>query len=85
MATHIKSTGIAQEVHPRDGRAFDLRELQAFVGGLIELIVLPNGRDMYINEEGLILGQPYNREASRLARMPIHGDVIVGTRAELGE
>ena len=45
-----------------------LKEMQEFVEGYIELIALPDGRDMIINEEGKITGLPENIEATIIFR-----------------
>jgi Domain of unknown function (DUF3846) len=84
MALHIKSDGMISEVHPPTGRQYNLAELQAFVGGRIELVVLEDGRDLYLNEEGLLIGLPFNASASQLAGIYLVGDVIVGSKDELG-
>jgi len=54
-----------------------LEECQKAVGGLIEAVYLDDGRLMYVNEEGLRKGLPFNAMASDLAGRPIVGDVIV--------
>ncbi len=84
MAILIRANGDITEVHPPKGRQYNLKELQAFVGGRIELVCLPDGRDLYVNEEGLLTGLPYNVAASILARLDLVGDVIVGEKRELG-
>jgi hypothetical protein len=82
MAIHIKADGDITEVHPATGDKFTLEEMQAAVGGLIELVILHDGRDMWINEEGLILGLPFNISASALYGHPIMGDALVTNRSE---
>ena len=54
-----------------------LEECQAAVGGLIEAVYLPDGRLMYVNEEGLLKGLPVNEMASDIAGRYIVGDVII--------
>lgn len=49
-----------------EGNAFSLQELQNAVGGYIEMIYLADGRFMVVNEEGRLLGLPFNRIATRL-------------------
>lgn len=41
-----------------------LEEMQAFVGGRIELVYLSNGDHLVINEEGLLDGLPINQKAT---------------------
>ena len=43
-----------------------LEEMQAFVGGRIELILLSNGDHLVINEEGLLDGLPINQTATNM-------------------
>lgn len=60
-----KVDGSVTEVTPQDGKKFSLKELQGFVGGYIESV--PHARpDAFCNEEGLLNGLPYNRNASRV-------------------
>jgi hypothetical protein len=84
MAQHIKTDGSVHEVRPANGSVFTLKELQAFVGGSIELVCTSDGQDMYVNEEGLLDDLPFNPTASLLAGQHIVGDVIVCTRQEAG-
>ena len=60
--------------HERD---MSLKEMQAHVGGYIEAVRCPDGTLMYVNEEGLIHGLPYNNVASDLAGKHIVGPAIV--------
>ena len=41
-----------------------LEDMQTFVGGRIELILLSNGDHLVINEEGLLEGLPINQTAT---------------------
>lgn len=45
---------------------WDLKQMQDFVGGLIERVPLYNGDDLIINEEGLYLDLPMNLQATEL-------------------
>jgi hypothetical protein len=88
MATLIPAHGEIRELVPANGRAFTLAELQAIVGGYIEAIGVPDGRLMFLNEDGKRLQLPINNEATARVRhrlMPgdvIVGDVILCTRRE---
>ena len=80
MATLFDPDGSEREVRPANGSDFKLDELQAFVGGYIE-IVHPQGRRwrqklLVINEEGKLQGLPLNARASEIYSAPF--DVIVG-------
>jgi len=88
MATWIKTDGTTTEVHPKDGRAFTLEELQAFVGGYIELVRIDGERNLWLNEEGKLDGLPLNVKATKLTHGIIAewdfivGDVLVATPEE---
>jgi hypothetical protein len=56
--------GYVSHVTPVSGKRFELEELQAFVEGWIELVRLPNGQHMYVNEEAKLWGMEYNHEAT---------------------
>lgn len=80
-AKHIKMDGTITEVTPLNGTHFQLDELQAFVGGYIERVVTPTGEEMYVNEEGKLLGLNINVLATKLYGNlddVICGDVILG-------
>ena len=65
MATLIKTNGETIEVKPKNGKYFELQELQEYVGGWIEGIRLHDDSMMYVNEEGLALEIPDNKAASK--------------------
>ena len=54
-----------------------LEEMQEYVAGNIELVYLPNGDHLIINEDGIRLGLPVNQEASVLANIQILGSALV--------
>lgn len=72
MAQIIKTTGEVIEVSPKNGKSFELEELQAIVehkvGDVschyIEIITMPDGRLMVVNEEGKLIGAPMNNKAT---------------------
>jgi hypothetical protein len=61
-----------------------LEALQNAVGGYIETVrIRVDDAVMIVNEEGLLLGRPYNAAASGLAGQPIVGTaLVVGTDGE---
>lgn len=63
----------------RDTKKPTLKEAQAFVGGLVQLIEFENGDQLLINEEGKLLSLEVNNEATKLW-VDNYGpsDVIVG-------
>jgi hypothetical protein len=77
MATVIRTTGERREVDPAD-----LETLQKAVGGYIEEVHVPDGRVMFVNEDGRSLNLPENLHASILAGQRIVGDAVLLTKAE---
>lgn len=69
-----------EQVKPK-GETFSLKELQKFVGGLIEIKYIADGElCMVVNEEGKIIHLPMNPIATRLFNL-LQGspyDCIVG-------
>lgn len=70
-------TGQVLNVDPKNGTNFELEEIQELVGGNIELVLCREGLEMYINEEGKLLGLPVNPKATSLSGLYPH-DVICG-------
>ena len=55
----------------------DLTTLQRAVGGYIELLGLPGGNQMFVDEDGRSKGLPPNPAASGLCGFSVVGDVVV--------
>ena len=51
-----------------------LKEAQAFVGGYVEGISMPNGDYLIVNEEGKLKGLPFNEQASKLWKNAFDND-----------
>ena len=62
----LSADGRRTVVTPANGRHFRLRQMQGYVGGLIEVLELGGGRLMVINEEGKLTGLPRNESATLL-------------------
>ena len=91
MAGLLRATGEVITLQPA-GRTFTLKELQGLVGGYIECVTLLDGRRMVLNEDGKRLQLPLNEAATHLLHVAggalddfVVGDVLLATRAELGE
>ena len=79
-ATHILSTpeGTMKGIAPKDPKkGYSLAECQGYVGGMMEVVRLPGRMIMVVNEEGLLMGLPFNAYASALAGQPIVGNAMV--------
>jgi len=91
MATHILADGLTLEAVPANGKSFTLEELQGFVGGYIERLVLPTGQILFLDEEGKLKGKAINPFATFITRGIVAdedmvvGDVILCTPEEAGE
>ena len=79
MATLYKANGdpLETEVTPKNEKVFSMEELQSFVKGYFEIVALPMGQRMVVNEEAIRLNLPYNKKASELAGGEILGDALV--------
>ena len=66
VAWLVKADGSIKEVKPKKGKTFTLEELQGFVGGNVEVISLPNGKELWLNEEGKLDNLPINEKLSTL-------------------
>ena len=80
MAEIIKTNGTRQSVQPANGTDFTLKEMQAIVGGDIELVFLNETEIMVVNEEGKINDLAYNSATTRIFKEnhPSVSDYIVG-------
>ena len=79
MATIYKAHGEVIEIEPRNGKDFQLEELQAIVSGYIEIINLADGRLIVLNEEGKLNGLAINWNATKIYRESFYtDDFIVG-------
>jgi hypothetical protein len=81
IAKIIKPDGSSEYIRPKNGEEFSLKELQAAVGGFIELVPLRtvNFYDevMIVNENGKYQGLRLNQRATELAAIE-ETDFIVG-------
>jgi len=84
MAILIQPDGTRTPLVPADGHCFTLAELQAAVGGYIELLRLADG-GLVVHEEGRLVGLPPNPTATRLVYGPriVPGFDIVGPALRL--
>lgn len=89
MATLIRSSGERLDLIPAND-LFECEELQRAVGGYIDMLTLPDSSVLVFNDDGKLIGLPYNEEATRLARlagiMPsdyVVGDVVLCSEREL--
>ena len=82
MGMYILTDGSEKQVKPKNGKHFSLEELQDFVGGYIELLRLPSGGWLVLNEEGKLRNPPLpiNERATLLGSACgiADDDVIVG-------
>ena len=62
-ATYYKVDGLEAEVSPADGKHFTYKELQIFVGKMVEIVPFGEGKVIVIHEEGKLIGLLPNRNA----------------------
>ena len=72
MAKFYGVDGSIKEVKPKNGKFFSYEELQSFIkegdDGMVEIVPLPDGRSIVVNEEGKLIGLPENENASAVWR-----------------
>ena len=79
MAKIIFPNGAELEVMPSNGTDFSLSEMQAVVGGYIEVLRLDNKELIVVNEEGKLMGLDVNDKATRYMKANSrYDDVLVG-------
>jgi hypothetical protein len=80
MALWIRTDGTTTVVEPGNGTDFTLLEVKKFIGGgYLEVIGIPGGRLMVLDEDGKRKEFAVNEVATALARpVLLPGDVIVG-------
>lgn len=86
QATETKSAKIIyadkeeEDYTPKNGKTFELDEMQGIVGGYIEIINLKDGRMMIVDEEGKLNNKEVNIPATNILRRDHYTtDYIVGT------
>jgi hypothetical protein len=92
MAIYYKTSREVLTIRPANGKVFSMEELKGYVGGGVEILTMPDGRKIAVNEMGKFSGLEANTRASEeLIGKPKHqwdfviGDAVVGTAEELGE
>lgn len=80
MAKIYKTNGEVLDIEPKNGTDFQLEELQAIVGGFIQIIEISDTEIMVMNEEGKLENLPFNEKATAIYQKSILGveDFIVG-------
>ena len=73
-----KTDGTILEVVPANGTDFQLNELQAMVGGYIEIVSAGKGKIMVLDDEGKLKGKPVNDAATMIFMKEGYYDTIVG-------
>jgi len=83
----LGNNGVIAQLHVKEKKMIHvfektgptLTEAQGLVGGNVEMVRSPSDPDIQIivNEEGLLIGLPFNEEASKMCDTGIVGDAIV--------
>ena len=58
----------------------DYKAVSKFVGGMVEVVQLPNGDLLLLNEEGKLMGLPLNEKASKLWKETFDNDNYITGR-----
>ena len=83
MAQIIKSNGETKTVEPKNGTDFKLEELQAIVGGYVQIAYLRDDEIMVMDEECRLKDKDLNLRASLRYRRDVNpydsvvGDVLI--------
>ena len=86
MATLYEPSGHDSDCTPRNGKKFTLVELQALVGGYIEMIRIPGDagrRVFFVNEEGMLKKLRPNVRASQIAGQLLVGNAVLCSLKEV--
>ena len=82
MGTIYKVGGLVIDNYtPKNGKTYELSELQAIVSGSIEILTINDDKQyMVLNEEGKLKGLGINLEATKILQknFPLTSDIIVG-------
>lgn len=80
MASLIRVGEARRDVAPKNGRAFELAELQELVGGAVEPLPLRRGLLMLMDEDGRAKRLAANEEATRMVLLarPEFTKTVVG-------
>jgi hypothetical protein len=98
MAKAYLTDGRVLNIQPNDGKAFTYEELRGIVEGLVQIVSLPDGNAIVVNEEGKLINLPVNEKATEywkqvypIEKYPVNndelivGNALVATPKELGE
>lgn len=61
--TLYRTDGTKEDITPHNNGKLSYETLTAAVGGMVEMVPLPSGNIMIINEEGKLIGLPENAQA----------------------
>lgn len=82
MAKLIPVDGPDTKVSPKKGKTWSIEELQAHVGGDIEILTLAANLFMVFHEDARRLKLPQNDRASLIAQMQVLGPALVISKPE---
>ncbi|MPZ50842.1 MAG: DUF3846 domain-containing protein [Dehalococcoidia bacterium] len=86
MARLYEPSGRDSECTPHNGKKFTLAELQALVGGYIEMVRIPGDagkRVFFVDEEGRLKKLPPNVRASHIAGQLLVGNAVLCSPKEV--
>jgi hypothetical protein len=65
-AIFIQTDGTIKEVTPNDKKCFSYEELKTFIGGIIQIVPMPSGKELVCHDEGKLIGLAENVEATKI-------------------
>jgi hypothetical protein len=86
MAKLYEPSGRDSDYTPRNGKKFTLAELQALVGGYIEMVRIPGDAGkwvLFVDEDGRLKGLKPNVRASQIAGQLIVGNAVLCSPKEV--
>lgn len=84
MATIYRTDGTVEEVEPKNGTGFSLKELyDAINSDCVEFVRISDNRYMVVDENGLAKQLDWNLMACALYHGTIVGDVLVCDRSQI--
>lgn len=81
----VKNTGVMIPIAPHNGKDYTLVELQAYVGGNIEMVRLGDGKVLLLDEEGKLKGKLPNHKATGWIMMSGYMDWVAGDAVLIDE
>ena len=84
MAIFYETNGSITILLPQIGHQFSYAELKGMVKGMVQIVPLPDGKSIIVNEEGKLIGLPVNEAATAewkrqypIEKYPLNNDELI--------